>query len=191
MDQLKYFLKHIVSISDQAFDEAIPYFKEVTLKKGTFFVTQNATCKQIAFIQKGSLRTFYLNHKSEEITSCFCTAHCFATSYKSFIQQTPSETAIQAMEDTVLIVMSRKNLYTLYDQNPIWQTIGRILAENEYLVMEKYASILNSDSAKEKYMRLMNEQPHVLKIANVEDIASYLGVTRRTLSRIRREISTL
>ena len=57
--------------------------------------------------------------------------------------------------------------------------------------MEKYASILNSDSAKEKYMRLVNEQPHVLKIANVEDIASYLGVTRRTLSRIRREISTL
>ena len=55
--------------------------------------------------------------------------------------------------------------------------------------MEQYASILNNETAKEKYLRLLIEQPNVLQKANIEDIASYLGVTRRTLSRIRQEIS--
>jgi CRP-like cAMP-binding protein len=191
MDKLKHFLKQIVPISDEEFEKAMPYFKKKNLKKGEYFINQGKVCSQIAFINKGSLKTFYLNHKSEEVTSCFCGEHCFVTSYKSFIKQIPSELAVQAMEDVALLVISREAIYKQYDISPIWQTIGRILAENEYLVMEKYASILNNESAKEKYLRLMEEQPNVLQKASVEDIASYLGVTRRTLSRIRRELSTL
>ena len=77
----------------------------------------------------------------------------------------------------------------MYATSPTWQNIGRKVAEKEYIVMEKYASVLNNETAKEKYMRLINEQPSVIHKATVEDIASYLGVTRRTLSRIRQEIS--
>lgn len=55
--------------------------------------------------------------------------------------------------------------------------------------MEQYASVLNNETAIEKYVRLLNEQPTVLQRAKIKDIASYLGVTRRTLSRIRQEIS--
>ena len=55
--------------------------------------------------------------------------------------------------------------------------------------MEQYASILNNETAKEKYLRLLNEQPEILQKAPINYIASYLGVTRRTLSRIRKEIS--
>jgi CRP-like cAMP-binding protein len=189
MDKLKHFLKQIVPISNEEFEKAMPYFEKKTLKKGEYFINQGKVCSQIAFINKGSLKTFYLNHKSEEVTSCFCGEHCFVTSYKSFIKQIPSELAVQAMDDVELLVISREGLYKLYDKSPIWQTIGRILAENEYLVMEKYAAVLNNESAKEKYLRLMEEQPNILQKASIEDIASYLGVTRRTLSRIRREIS--
>jgi CRP-like cAMP-binding protein len=123
------------------------------------------------------------------VTSCFCSENCFVTSYKSFIQQCPSELAIQAMEDVELFVTSHKSLYKLYNSSAIWLVIGRVLAEKEYLVLEKYASMLNSENAKEKYLRLMKEQPIIMGKANVEDIASYLGVTRRTLSRIRKEIA--
>ena len=81
------------------------------------------------------------------------------------------------------------SLQKLYATTPTWQNIGRKVAEKEYIVMEKYASVLNNETAKEKYIRLINEQPSVIHKATVEDIASYLGVTRRTLSRIRQEIS--
>ncbi len=133
--------------------------------------------------------TFYLNDKPEETTSCFCTENSLTTSYKSFILQEPSKLSIQALEETELLVIDYRNLQKLYSTSIVWQNIGRAVAEREYIVMERYASVLNNETAKEKYWRLLKEQPNVLQKSNIEDIASYLGVTRRTLSRIRQEIS--
>ena len=189
MDKFKQFLKQISPISDKEFADTISYFTEQNLKKSDFFVKQDKVCRHIAFIVKGTLRTYYINDKAEETTSCFCTENNLTTSYKSFILQQPSTLILQAIEDTELLVIDYENLQKLYSKSTIWQTIGRAVAEREYIVMEQYASVLNNETAKEKYLRLLKEQPNVLQKANIEDIASYLGVTRRTLSRIRQEIS--
>jgi CRP-like cAMP-binding protein len=189
VDRLKHFLKNIAPISDQEFEEIKSYFTEQHLQKGDFFVKQDKICRHIAFIVKGTLRTYYLNDKAEEITSCFCTENNLTTSYKSFILQEPSNLILQAIEDTQLLVIDYENLQKLYSGSAVWQTIGRVIAEKEYMAMEKYASVLNNETAMEKYLRLLKEQPVVLQKANIGDIASYLGVTRRTLSRIRQEIS--
>ncbi len=188
-NNFKYFLRQITPISDKEFDETVIFFQEQTLRKGDFFVKQGKICRQIAFINKGVLRTFYLNNKAEETTSCFCTENSLTTSYKSYILQQPSTLSIQALEDTELLVIDYENLERLYSTSMVWQNIGRAFAQREYIVMEQYASVLNNETAKEKYLRLLKEQPTVLQKANIEDIASYLGITRRTLSRIRQEIS--
>jgi CRP-like cAMP-binding protein len=189
MTKFKHFLQAISPITDNEFVDTISYFTELNLKKDDFFVKQDRVCKHIAFILKGTLRTFYLNDKAEAITSCFCTENNLTTSYKSFILQKPSNLIVQAIEDSLLLVIDYENLQKLYKESIVWQSIGRAVAEREYIVMEQYASILNNETAKEKYLRLLEEQPNVLQKANIEDIASYLGVTRRTLSRIRQEIS--
>lgn len=189
MNKFKQFLKSIAPITDEEFADAIAYFSKQKLKKGDFFVKQDRVCRHIAFILTGTLRTYYLNDKAEEITACFCTENNLTTSYKSFILQQPSKLILQAIEDTQLVVIDYENLQKLYTQNSLWQGFGRAVAEREYIVMEQYASVLNNETAKEKYLRLLREQPIVLQKANIEDIASYLGVTRRTLSRIRQEIS--
>ena len=189
INNFKNFIKQIATISDKEFDETVIFFQEQTLQKGDFFVKQGKVCRHIAFILKGALRTFYINDKGEETTSCFCTPDGFTTSYKSFILQQPSTLSIQALEDTELLVIDYDHLHKLYSTSNAWQTIARTITEREYMAMEQYASVLNNETAKEKYLRLLKEQPNVLQKANVEDIASYLGVTRRTLSRIRQEIS--
>lgn len=191
MDKFKQFLKNISPITDNEFADIIPYFTELNLQKGDFFVKQDKVCRHIAFILKGTLRTYYINDKAEETTSCFCTENNLTTSYKSFILQQPSSLVLQAIEETKLLVIDYENLQKLYAKSAIWQTIGRVVAEREYIIMEQYASVLNNETAKEKYLRLLKEQPNVLQKANIEDIASYLGVTRRTLSRIRQEISKI
>lgn len=188
MDNFKQFLKNLAPITDKEFAESISFFSEKNLKKGDFFVIQDQVCRHIGFVMKGSLRTYYLNDKGEEITSCFCIENKWTTSYKSFLLQQPSKLSVQAIEDTALIVIEYNNLQKLYKSSPAWQNIGRVVAEQEFILMEKYASILNNESAKEKYYRLLKEQPNVLQKANIKHIASYLGVTRRTLSRIRHEI---
>jgi CRP-like cAMP-binding protein len=189
MNNLKEYLQKLAPISDKIFRDSKDSFSEVHLKKGDIFIGQGKICRHIAFIKRGTLRIFYLNDKAEEITSCFCSENSLTTSYKSFVLQEPSKLSIQAIEDTELFVIHYDNLQKLYSTIPIWQNIGRQIAETEYFVMEQYASVLNNDTAKEKYLRLLNEQPELLQKASIENIASYLGVTRRTLSRIRQEIS--
>ena len=187
-NNFKNFIKQIIPISDTEFEQTIIFFQQQTLQKSDFFVRQDKVCRQIAFINKGTLRTFYINDKAEETTSCFCTENNLTTSYKSFILQQPSNLSIQALEDTELLIIDYENLQKLYAISPIWQNVGRIIAEKEYIVMEKYASVLNNETAKEKYLRLFREQPQIIQKVAVKHIASYLGITTRTLSRIRREI---
>jgi CRP-like cAMP-binding protein len=189
LEKFKAYLKSISEISNDEFEKATPYFQKIVLKKDDFFVSQNQTCKQVGFILHGTLRIFYENQDGEHVTSCFCNENNFTTSYKSFILEKPSELSIQAIEDSTLIVINKDKLNKLYNESIAWQNIGRKIAEREYLVLEKYASVLNTETAKHKYLRLLKEQPAVLKKAKIEDIASYLGVTRRTLSRIRKEIA--
>lgn len=189
MNSFREFIKGITPITDREFEDSIKHFTKLNLGKGDYFIEQGKTCKQIAFINKGTLRTFYFNHKVEDITSCFCVESSFSTSYKSFILQEPSDLAIQAIEPAELLVINHDVLQKLYEKSVLWQNIGRIIAEKEFIAMEKYASVLNNETAKEKYLRLMQEQPVVLEKAKIKHIASFLGVTSRTLSRIRQEVA--
>jgi CRP-like cAMP-binding protein len=185
---LREHLKTIVPISDSDFEKSIAYFQKETLEKGEYFVKSGEVCKKSAFINFGVLRTFSQNEKGEDITYCFCDSLKFSTSFKSFITQTPSDLSIQALEKTEILSITYIELQTLYVQFPVWQGIGRMLIEKEYLVMEQYASSLNSETAKEKYLRLIREQPGLIQKVPVHYIASYLGISRETLSRIRKQV---
>ena len=189
MDKLKTFLQTLTPISEKELEELKNTFYEVHLRKGDLLLQKGKVCKQMSFVNRGSLRTFYFNDKAEEITHCFRTAKTFVSSYRSFILQEPSLLSIIALEETELLVIDYDKLQKLYSTGMTWQTLGRLLTERAYIEMEEYASVLNNESAKEKYLRLLNEQGEILQKANVEHIATYLGVTRRTLSRIRQEIS--
>jgi CRP-like cAMP-binding protein len=187
--QFKLYLNTVASISDKDFEASIYAFNEISLKKGEFFARPGLVCKYAAYIVSGMLRTFQINEKGEDISYCFCTENNFTTSFKSFISQTESTLSIQALENTKLLVIEYNELQKLYEKFPVWQNIGRVLVEKEYLVMEKYASILNNETAKEKYLRLMTEQPAIIKKAEIQHIASYLGISRETLSRIRNQVA--
>lgn len=185
---LRSYLNETANISDTEFEKAIPYFSERILLKGQYFVKQGSICQQIAFVEEGLLRTYFLNNKAEEITFCFEPESNFATSYKSFILQCPSNVSIQAIEKTKLIIIHRQNLQKLYDSSYQWLKIGKLFAEKEYIFLEQYASMLNTESAKEKYQRLLEQNPTIIQRVKLKYIASYLGITSRTLSRIRKEI---
>lgn len=189
MNELKMFLQAFSTISDEEFEESKTHFREVHLKKGDFLIQEGEICKEIAFIKEGSLRTYYFSEKGEEVTACFRSKNSLVSSYTSFILQNRSFLSITTLEDSALLVLDYDTLQNLYNTSMTWQSIGRLMAEQEYINMEQYASTLNVESAKEKYLRLMEEQPEVIKKSNMGHIATYLGVTVRTLSRIRKEIS--
>lgn len=182
-------LDAITPITKDEFQRTTKVLEHRKLPKGEHFVTAGDTCREIAFIGKGLLRTYYSNEQGEEVTLCFCTENRFTTSFKSFIARVPSSLAIEAMEPSEILVLQYDSLQLLYKETISWPTIGRLMAEREYLNMESYALTLNRETAKEKYLRLLREQPQVVHRAPIQQIASYLGVTRETLSRIRSQLT--
>jgi CRP-like cAMP-binding protein len=182
------FLNTITDFSEGDFIKSQLFFSARILKKRELWINQNQVCKEIAFISKGLLRSYYVDQKGNEVTSCFCVSNSMASSFKSFIAQQASDLAIQALEETELITINYQDLQYLYKAIPKWQEVSRMLMEQEYLSLWRYAYSLNRENALEKYLHLLNEQPEVVQKAPVQDIASYLGISRETLSRIRKKV---
>lgn len=187
-EAFKNYLNTLLPLSEADFSAAFMYFKELHLKKGEYFIEQGKVCKQVAYIYSGLLKSYYTDTKGQSTPTCFCTPGSFTSSYRSFILETASDISIEALEDTVLLVINKEDLTRLYETGATWLNISRLSTEKELLQTEHYVASLNNDTAKEKYLRLIQQQPAVLQKAAVADIASYLGVTRRTLTRIRKEL---
>ncbi len=184
------FLQTIAVFSKSEFDKSLSSFQLKTLEKDENWIKKGTTCREIAFIKSGMLRSFYHDSNGNEVTSCFCVSGQMSTSFKSFITQSSSHLTIVAVERSELVTINYSRLQSLYKSVPIWQEINRLIAEKEYLSLWNYAYSLNTETAIQKYLRLQKEQPYILQKAAVQDVASYLGITRETLSRIRKKIAS-
>lgn len=157
-----------------------------TLKKGELLLTENQVCNEIVFIKKGILRSFFLNHKGDEITNCFAFENEFMASFASFITAQKADESIQALVDTEVQVLDRKGLEELYKSGFNWQETGRKLTEIEFVNLQRRMISFQKLSGAQRYEELYKNQKKYLKLIPLQYLASYLGVTPRHLSRIRK-----
>ncbi|RUA31880.1 MAG: cyclic nucleotide-binding protein [Bacteroidetes bacterium] len=182
----KYLLKlNLLNLEEIKY--SISLFEKVDLIKGDYFVAEQSLCNQIGFIIKGAVRNFSIQADGEENTTCFKFEHQFITSYESFSQKKPSKISIQAIEDCVLLIINYNQFHELLEKIPAWKSILAIVMEQEYLEKEHHLRNLNNKSAKEKYLHVLAHSPEIIKRVQLGYIASYLGITHRTLSRIRKD----
>jgi len=160
-----------------------------TLSKGEFLITEGKISKHIAYIQSGIFRSFYHSSEAEEVTYCFTFQNTLITAYSSWITQQPSSENIQALTDMELILISYNDLNTLETTHPNWIKFFKHIAEYEYINLEKRIFMLQRESAETRYKNLMQNHPEYLHQIPLYYLASYLGVTQRHLSRIRKSIS--
>lgn len=158
------------------------------LKKGELLLKENQVCNEIYFIKKGILRSYFFNHQGDEITNCFAFENEFMASFSSFITQDAAEENIQALADTDLQVISRENLENLYQSGIHWQEIGRKLTEMEYVMLQKRMISFQKLSGTQRYEELYQNHQKYLQLIPLHYLASYLGVTPRHLSRIRKAV---
>ena len=184
IENFKKYLAQLTPIENESFDIASEYFKIERIRKGDFFIKEGQICSKIAFISEGLFRIYYLKD-GIEINTCFCKENSITSSFNSFVNHIPSNENIQALENSVVVTLSSENLAKLYSDSQIWQTIGRLLTEKECLRLSDRASSLSFESALEKYKNLRKYQPGIIQRVSIQHIASYIGVSRETLSRIR------
>jgi len=140
------------------------------------------------FIVSGLARFFFLNQQGQEVTSDFYFAPGFITSFSSFVNQTPSQFTIQALMPVEALAISRRNLLNLYERHPRLERVGRILTEQAYSEAEKHLLSLLNDAPKDRYLWLLEEYPQYVQHIPLQYLASYLGITPESLSRIRKRI---
>ncbi len=186
MDFLPY-LESVINVSDNLKTEITNISKKKTVLKGESIIDIGERCTDIYFIEKGLLRGYYFSEE-KEITHWFTQEGEFATSFYAFIAQKKSFENIQAIEDTELVQISFSTLQSLYKKYPEMERLGRILTEAYYIKLEERLLTIQFKSAKERYQTLLETKSSLIKRAPLGQIASYLGITQETLSRMRAEL---
>ena len=183
--------ENINQIVNLTIDEIIAIEKAYTIveiSKGDLWVKQGKVCNQVAFVVSGKLRNFYIDDSGNEVTCFFVTADNFVSAFTSFLTNTPTHENISALEDTVLRVISKKDLEELCVLIPKLQIFRRVIAENLFITMEKRIVMLQSQSAYERYEKMIKENPEILLSVPLQYTASFLGITPQHLSRLRKEL---
>jgi CRP-like cAMP-binding protein len=177
-------LKSLAPFSDIELNNAKPFIKDLTLQRNDFFVKAGHFSDRIAFVQSGLLRSYFTT-KEKEITTFFALPGSVSMDARSFLVMKLSLESIQAIVKSELLVIERKDLYTLYYENWKWQQVGRLLLEKYFIASEERSIALQSQTAHELYEQFVAEFPDVTQMVPQHYIASYLGITPETLSRVR------
>lgn len=162
---------------------------DVSVKKGDYFIREGAICKKVAILKSGLFRSFYYNSDQQEATYCLTFPNNFLTAYTSFITQTPSKESIQALSDAEMIIVSKEELDELQAGGQKWVLFAKNVAEQQYIELENRIFQLQREKAETRYQNLMEEHPEYIQHIPLQHLASYLGISQRHLSRIRKQIS--
>jgi len=187
MEQIRKYFEKSVVISDEdwkLFSSRLTYQK---FHKKQRLVNVGETENYLSFIEKGMVR-FYVPGENDDFTFSFSFDGEFVSAYNSFLTQMPCKYIVETLTETALWRITFSDLQSVYTETKIGNEIGRLASEKLYLNnFEREISLLTL-TAKQRYLQLFKDQPHLLKQIPLKYIASYIGVTPQALSRIRRRI---
>jgi CRP-like cAMP-binding protein len=184
MQQLLSHITNYSPLSEAAQNVLQDHFKKISCAKNEYLLKEGQVCRHLYFLEKGALRGFY-NLDGKEITHWFGFEKDFVTSFHSFITQQPSIENIQLLEGSVLWSISKEALTALFNDFHEIERLMRIAYEKYYIRLEERFVNGQFKTAAERYENLLEQSPHILERVSLGYIASYLGISQETLSRVR------
>ena len=185
MRDLINYIRYYVKLSPLAEKAILERFNVREYQKDDLLLREGDTCRNLYFLMEGTLRTFY-HDDGKEVTTWIYPDGFFVTAWSSFLLGQPSFESIQALQPTKVAFITKSSLYNLYDLHPSMERFGRYLAEEQLSSIDEYAKGYHLLTAKEKYDNLLEFFPDVEQRSNLGYIASMLGISQETLSRIRK-----
>lgn len=178
-------LKKYGTLSPEAEKEIVLKTKKILKKKNDHFLKQGQLLTSYFVVHKGVFRA-YIYRKEKEINVWFGQENQIFGAIMPLYANRPSPENIQLLEDAEIYAISVNDLEDLYKLYPELNVIGRKIAEEVCIILEDRITSLLTESAPERYQSLIKEHPNLLNRINLGHIASYVGVSQETLSRIRR-----
>ena len=182
------YLQTKTGISEKTFSEFSQYFKARKVKKSEIILREGEICRYNYFVNNGCLKFYSINDEGHQLTRYFAFEGKFGTALSSLIDQKPSFEYIQAIEKSELLMISRQDFFQLVNTVPQINTIYRDILEMAYVTSQKRIYGLQGKTALEQLKWLMEYQPKILSRLSNKEIASYLGITPFTLSRLKSQL---
>lgn len=178
------FLKQFGDLPEQVIEAIDAKMQRMELPKKHILLKKGKVCNYLYFVEKGLARNFFEENDKEQ-TNDITREGELLVSFASFISKQPSLETIELLEDSILYAIHYDDLQELYRQFPRMEHIGRLIAEYHYnaLVLKNYR--LKFSNSKERYENLFHTDIEIIKRTPIGIIASYLGMSIETLSRIR------
>jgi CRP-like cAMP-binding protein len=177
-------LHSLYPLSPAALDAILSITSELSVPRGSVVQAIGKSCKNLYFINKGSLRIFYYKD-GIDITESFEFENSFVARGESLLTMKPSTKGIETIEDTELMVLYTPALFALFDK---WVEVERMFSkiiEQAYIQLINRMESIQFHTANERYKMLLTENPKAIQRIPLKYIASYLGITQVSLSRIR------
>ncbi|RYZ30329.1 MAG: Crp/Fnr family transcriptional regulator [Chitinophagaceae bacterium] len=165
------------------------FFQSKKLRRKQYLLQEGDPCKYIAFVEKGILRSYTIDEKGIEHIMQFAFEGWWISDQYSFLTGEPSLYTIDALEDCELLLLSREAEEEMMEKIPKMERFFRILLQNSLIAMQRRIISSLSRTAEEKYQELIVSCPTIPQRVPQHMMASYLGITPETLSRIRKHIS--
>ncbi|RYD58972.1 MAG: Crp/Fnr family transcriptional regulator [Sphingobacteriales bacterium] len=184
--ELKQFIAGYVALTNAEMNDIAGRFARRVVKKNEYLLHEGEVCKDMVFVQKGCLRLFNISDEVET-SVWFSFEHSSAIEIASFISGEPTSYFIQAIEDSEILVLPKTELNKLYEVYPKMQEMMKNFLEDVVLNLINRFTSLQRDTAEKRYLDLLNKPAYLQKIPQ-KYLASFIGVTPTSLSRIRRKI---
>lgn len=188
-DDLLFLVKNIASISDTEVQKLLDISRVSTIKKGDYYIQAEQIPKKFAFVSQGLFRYLYMDNKGNEYTKNFIPEKNFILAYSAMIQQTPSKMYIEALENSVVYDIDYNDWLALKNGHPCWNVFLITLLEKAFMIKENRERELLLLDAEQRYEIFKKEFPTLDTRVKQHLIASYLGISPVSLSRIKNRIS--
>ncbi len=188
MKELFQVLNQTFPMSEVEREQILPFLSIQKVEKQTFILKEGQVCDFFVFVKKGSFRSFYNNSKGDSINIMLNAEYDIIGNLESYATQEPSNVFIQAIEPSELIFIYKKDLDKLYETSLYWNQFGRILTENIFIVSKRRLESLLYNTPEKRYLNMIEDNQDMLRRYPLNDIASFIGVTPQSLSRIRSRV---
>lgn len=187
MHALFQYIKQYVKISDEDFEIFASHCIPKKISKKQYLLREGEICKCLAFIVKGAMRKYYVDEKGIEHTINLFVENWWAGDRESFVMLTPSNYHVDAWEDCELLLISRESTLKLRQECSAFNELTLKLDEQSTIATQKRITSSISMTAEKRYEDFVTNYPHFIQRFPQHIIASYLGITKDTLSRVRKK----
>ena len=182
-------IRNRISLSLEEFERCLLFFSPKNIRKKQFLLQEGEISRHLAFVSSGCLRGYTVDRRGEEHVVQFAVEDWWITDLQSFLRKTPSSQNIDALEDSQVLLIDFEGREKLLEAVPKLERFFRMLLEANYVASHRRIEESLAESAEERYLTFLNMYPALAQRIPQSQIASYLGITPQSLSRIRKEMS--